>query len=67
VRARWIGVQDIRAVFRRCVEADLKGFHVVYGVSAQKAAPYDLSQTAQILSWFPQQCAESQELIHCTN
>lgn len=67
VRARWIGVQDIRAVFRRCVEADLKGFHVVYGVSAQRAAPYDLSQTAQTLSWFPQQCAEIQELIHGTN
>ena len=67
VRARWIGVQDIRAVFQRCVEADLKGFHVVYGVSAQKAAPYDLSQTAKTLSWFPQQCADSQELIHGTN
>ena len=63
VRARWIGVQDIRAVFRRCVEADLKGFHVVYGVSAQKAAPYDLSQTAQTLSWFPRQSAETQESI----
>ena len=31
VRARWIGVEDIRSLFRRCVEADLKGFHVVYG------------------------------------
>jgi len=67
VRARWIGVEDIRSLFRRCVEADLKGFHVVYGVSAQTAAPYDLSQTAQALSWFPGQCAESDELIHCTD
>jgi uronate dehydrogenase len=55
VRSRWIGVQDIRAVFRRCVEADLKGFHVVYGVSAQTTTPYDLSHTVQTLSWFPRQ------------
>jgi NAD+ dependent glucose-6-phosphate dehydrogenase len=63
VRARWIGVEDIRSLFRRCVEADLKGFHIVYGVSAQTAAPYDLSQTTQTLSWFPRQCPESEELI----
>jgi NAD+ dependent glucose-6-phosphate dehydrogenase len=65
VRARWIGVQDIRAVFRRCVEADLKGFHVVYAVSAQRTAPYDLSQTVQTLSWFPRQSAESPESTGC--
>ena len=67
VRARWIGVEDIRSLFRRCVEADLKGFHVVYGVSAQTAAPYDLSQTAQTLSWFPRQYLASEELIHSTD
>jgi len=50
---RWIGADDIRTLFRRCVEANLEGFHVVYGVSAQATAPYDLSQTAQTLSWFP--------------
>jgi uronate dehydrogenase len=55
VGARWIGVEDIRSLFRRCVEAELTGFHVVYGVSAQKTAPYDLSHTRQLLSWFPQQ------------
>jgi NAD+ dependent glucose-6-phosphate dehydrogenase len=60
VRARWIGVEDIRSLFRRCVEADLKGFHIVYGVSAQTAAPYDLSQTTQTLSWFPRQCPRVQ-------
>lgn len=59
VRARWIGVEDIRSVFRRCVEADLKGFHVVYGVSAQKVAPYDLSHTIRALSWLPRQDAGS--------
>jgi uronate dehydrogenase len=62
VRARWIGVEDIRSLFRRCVEADLKGFHVVYGVSAQTTAPYDLSYTCQLLSWSPQQLPEDQEV-----
>jgi NAD+ dependent glucose-6-phosphate dehydrogenase len=31
VRARWIGVNDTKSLLRRCVEADLKGFHIVYG------------------------------------
>jgi NAD+ dependent glucose-6-phosphate dehydrogenase len=52
---RWIGVQDIRNLFRRCVEAKFMGFHVVYGVSAQPSAPYDLSHTCRLLSWKPQQ------------
>jgi len=52
---RWIGVQDIRNLFRRCVEAKFTGFHVVYGVSAQPSAPYDLSHTGHLLSWQPQQ------------
>ena len=55
VRTRWIGVEDIRSLFRRCVEADLEGFHVVYGVSAQTTAPYDLSHTCKLLSWSPAQ------------
>jgi nucleoside-diphosphate-sugar epimerase len=55
VRTRWIGVEDIRSLFRHCVEAKLTGFHVVYAVSAQKAAPYDLSHTRQALSWSPRQ------------
>jgi hypothetical protein len=55
VRARWIGVEDTRSLFRRCVEADIKGFHVVYGVSAQDTVPYDLSHTRQLLSWLPHQ------------
>jgi uronate dehydrogenase len=61
VRVRWIGVDDIRSLFRRCVEADLKGFHVVYAVSAQKTAPYDLSHTRQALSWSPQQVPANHE------
>jgi nucleoside-diphosphate-sugar epimerase len=55
VRARWIGVEDTKSLFRRCVEADIKGFHVVYGVSGQNTIPYDLSHTQQLLSWFPTQ------------
>lgn len=62
VGARWIGVEDTRSLFRRCVEADIKGFHVVYGVSAQKTAPYDLSHTQQLLSWFPRQIPDDQPI-----
>jgi uronate dehydrogenase len=53
-RTRWIGVQDIRSLLRRCVEAQFSGFHVVYGVSAQRTAPYDLSHTRKLLCWQPQ-------------
>ena len=52
---RWIGPQDLRALFRRCVEAAVEGFHVVYGVSAQPTSPYDLSHTRRILAWEPRQ------------
>lgn len=54
-RRLWIGPQDLRSLLRRCIEIELKGFHVVYGVSAQPTAPYDLSYTRQLLSWEPQQ------------
>jgi NAD+ dependent glucose-6-phosphate dehydrogenase len=50
-----VGAQDLRMLFRRCVEAGFEGFHVVYGVSAQETAPYDLSYTRRLLSWKPQQ------------
>jgi len=53
-----IGVRDLRSLFRRCVEADFRGFHVCYGISAQKNAPYDLSHTRQLLSWDPIQLLE---------
>jgi len=57
-RRRWIGSKDIRSLFRRCVEAEFDGFHVVYGVSAQGTAPYDLSHTSRLLSWKPEQLPE---------
>ena len=55
VRQRWIGADDLRSLLRRCIEVDCEGFHVVYGVSAQPSAPYDLSYTRRLLSWEPQQ------------
>jgi hypothetical protein len=51
----WIGAPDLRRLFRRCVEAEFHGFHVVYGVSAQSTAPYDLTHTRQLLDWQPRQ------------
>jgi uronate dehydrogenase len=62
VRSRWIGVEDVRALFRRCVESEFEGFHVVYGVSAQKTAPYDLSHTHRLLSWLPRQLPDDQRV-----
>ena len=57
LRAIWLGVQDLRSLLRRCVESSLQGFHVVYGVSGQPTAPYDLSYTCKCLSWQPRQNA----------
>jgi hypothetical protein len=57
LRAIWIGVQDLRSLLRRCVESSSDGFHVVYGVSGQPTAPYDLSYTCNYLSWQPRQNA----------
>ncbi len=53
MRHRWIGGRDLAALFRRCVETDLTGFHVVYGVSAQPDSPFDLSYTRRLLGWDP--------------
>jgi nucleoside-diphosphate-sugar epimerase len=57
LRAIWVGVQDLRSLLRRCVESSSEGFHVVYGVSGQTTAPYDLSYTCNFLSWRPRQSA----------
>jgi len=53
-----IDVLDLQSLFRRCVETDFRGFHVVYGVSDQDSAPYDLSYTRQLLTWTPVKLAE---------
>ena len=55
LHSMWIGADDIRRLFRCCVEAEFEGFHVIYGTSAQKTTPYDLTYTSQLLSWFPRQ------------
>ena len=55
--ALWIGAQDLRSLLRRCVESSSEGVHVVYGVSGQTTAPYDLSYTCNFLSWQPRQSA----------
>ncbi len=51
----WIGRTDLRTLFRRCVEAEFQGFHVVYGVSAQPTAPYDTAYTRRLLTWEPRE------------
>jgi len=48
-----ITAQDLRSLFRRCVEASFTGFHVIYGVSGQQTGPYDLSHTRRLLGWEP--------------
>lgn len=54
-RVRWIGAADVRSLFRCCIDADVKGFHVLYGVSAQTTTPYDLAHTRKVLCWAPVQ------------
>jgi len=51
----WLGTRDLRRLLLRCIEVETEGFHVVYGVSAQPTAPYDLSYTRHLLSWEPSQ------------
>jgi hypothetical protein len=55
LRHLWVGTRDLCSLLRRCVEAEFSGYHIVYGVSAQPTAPYDLSHTRRLLSWSPQQ------------
>ncbi len=52
LRDLWIGHRDITSLLRRCVEADRRGFHVVYGVSRPDSR-YDLTHTTQLLDWRP--------------
>ena len=55
LRRLWVGTHDLRRMLRRCVEARISGFHVVYGISAQPTNPYDLSYTRALLGWSPEQ------------
>ncbi len=52
-RHTWVSPRDLRRLLRRCLEADLPGFHVVYGISAQASSPYDLRPTHELFGWAP--------------
>jgi nucleoside-diphosphate-sugar epimerase len=51
----WVGAHDLRSLLRSCLETPFEGFHVVYGVSAQLSAPFDLSHARHLLAWSPSQ------------
>ncbi len=57
-RRRWVGARDLAELLRRCVEADVRGFHVVYGVSAVANCPFDLAYTRRLLDWTPSEVGE---------
>ena len=57
-RRRWVGPRDLGALIRRCVEADVRGSHVVYGVSAVADCPFDLAYTRRLLDWTPSEVGE---------
>jgi uronate dehydrogenase len=46
---------DLRSLFRCCVEADITGAHVTYGISRQERGPFDLSYTSELLDWEPKE------------
>jgi nucleoside-diphosphate-sugar epimerase len=56
-RRLWVGAADLRSLLRRCVEVEREGFHLLYGISAQAASPFDLSHTRALLAWSPGQSA----------
>ncbi|HEY2825619.1 MAG TPA: NAD(P)-dependent oxidoreductase [Gemmatimonadales bacterium] len=53
--AVWVGARDLARLFRRCIEADVTGAHVVHGISAQPGSPYDRSSTHATLGWRPEE------------
>jgi nucleoside-diphosphate-sugar epimerase len=53
VRRLWVRPGDLRAVLRRCVEAEFEGFHIVYAVSREATGPFDLTCTRELLGWEP--------------
>jgi hypothetical protein len=55
LRRLWVGTRDLRAMLRRCVEAEVGGYRVLYAVSAQRTNPYDLTDARALLGWSPEQ------------
>jgi NAD+ dependent glucose-6-phosphate dehydrogenase len=54
-RRLWVRPADLRALIRRCVEAEFEGFHVLYGLSREAAGPFDLSHARELLGWEPRE------------
>lgn len=52
-RRLWVRPADARTLFRRCVEANFEGFHIVYALSREAAETFDLSYTRSLLGWEP--------------
>lgn len=44
---------DLRSLFRRSVEAEFTGFHVIYGSSNVQDGPFEMSETCRLLDWTP--------------
>jgi uronate dehydrogenase len=53
LRFHWVGKKDMTSLLRRCVEADISGYHVVYGVSDMPGSRFNLSHTRALLAWNP--------------
>lgn len=59
LRQCWLGPEDLASLVRRCVEADVSGYHVLYGVSSRDGSPFDLSYTERLLGWTPRETLDS--------
>ncbi len=55
VRSLWLGPEDWRSLLRRCVEAEVTGFHTLYGVSPGAGNVVDLMSTRKLLAWTPEE------------
>lgn len=53
-RRWWVGPRDVGRLFRRCVEAEFAGYHVVNAVSRDGAGLIDLAYTRELLGWEPE-------------
>jgi uronate dehydrogenase len=54
-RRLWVRPADARTLFRRCVEAEFEGFHVVYALSREAAEWFDFSSARELLGWKPEE------------
>ena len=47
--SRWVLPGDLAWILRRCLEADLSGFHLIDGVTERPGSPFDHARTARLL------------------